>query len=420
MLSKSNFMETNKNAIPGIIGKYNADLNRLKDELNEELTRLLQFWSTTALDPENGGAIGRVDHDGHRYPKASKGSVLHSRLLWTFSAAYRTTGIDGYRKIADDLFEYMLQHFWDKEYGGLIWEIDFRGIPVNKRKQAYAQGFGIYAFSEYYRATENTNGLQFAVTLFDILEFHFKDPDHGGYLEALQYNWDTIEDMRLSEKDLNAPKSMNTHLHILEPYTNLYRVWKDTNLRQSIADLIIIFQQKIINKEFGHFNLFFKKNWTVCSKCISFGHDIEGAWLLHEAAQVLQDDSRLKSVSSSALTLVNNTLKKGLDNDGALFNELENGRYDKDKHWWPQAEAMVGFIDAFEMQPEPYYLNAVFNIWEFIKNHLIDRKNGEWYWRVDEHGNPDPNDDKLGFWKCPYHNSRALMQLIERINKLTN
>lgn len=412
-------METN-NTIPEILEAYASNLNRLKEELSEELASLLQFWSTTALDPENGGAIGRIDHDGHRYPKASKGSVLHSRLLWTFAAAYRTTGFDRYKKIADDLFEYILQNFWDKEYGGLIWEIDFQGSPVNNRKQAYAQGFGIYAFSEYYRATGNANGLQLAVTLFEILEFNFKDPDHGGYLEALQYNWDPIADMRLSEKDQNAPKSMNTHLHILEPYTNLYRVWGNSKLRQSITDLITIFQQKIINKKSGHFDLFFKKNWTVSSKCISFGHDIEGAWLLHEAAEVLKDDSILRSVKASALTLVNNTMKKGLDDDGALYNEYENGRFDKDKHWWPQAEAMVGFMDAFEIQPEPCYLNAVLNIWEFINKHLIDRINGEWYWRISENGSPDPNDDKLGFWKCPYHNSRALMELIERINKLTN
>ncbi|WP_299550571.1 AGE family epimerase/isomerase [Seonamhaeicola sp.] len=413
-------MNNKLETITEVLDKSQFDLSLLKAELFEELKSLLDFWSSEALDTENGGVIGKIDHYGNRYKEASKGSILHSRLLWTFSSAYRITRNKAYKSVADSVYEYIINHFWDEENGGLYWELDFTGNPINKRKQAYAQGFGIYAFSEYYRATNNAGSLNFAKALFNILEDKFKEPRYSGYIEALQYDWAPIDDMRLSEKDQNAPKSMNTHLHILEPYTNLYRVWPDDKLKTGIQELIAIFQDKIMDKDSGHFNLFFELDWNVRSNTISFGHDIEGAWLIHEAAEVIQDTALIHNVRQTSLKLANITLKKGLDTDGSVFNEYENNQYDKDKHWWPQAEAMVGFMDAFEMEPKQEYIKAIFNIWSFIKNYLIDRENGEWFWRVDEHGNPNPDDDKLGFWKCPYHNSRALVELIERIDKIKN
>ncbi|WP_224491129.1 AGE family epimerase/isomerase [Robertkochia flava] len=402
--------------------KYNLEgyprkLVSLKGELQCELETLLKFWSNQALDLENGGVIGRIDHYGNRYDTAPKGCVLTTRLLWTFSAAYKTTLNPAFKVKADAIFAYLLEHFWDYQYGGLFWEVDFKGIPTNKRKQAYAQGFGIYAFSEYYSATNNSLSLKYAVTLFNLLEEKFKDQKHSGYIEALQNDWSHIEDMRLSEKELNVPKTMNTHLHIIEPYTNLYRVWKDETLKKSIANLLFIFQDKIIDKATGHFNLFFDIDWQVRSQSVSFGHDIEGAWLLNEAAEVLEDQSLIDSIRQSALKLANNTMVHGRDKDGAVFNGIENDILDKDKHWWPQAEAMVGFMDAFAIDPRLEYLDAVINLWIFIKGKLIDRENGEWFWRVDEHGHPNPNDDKLGLWKCPYHNSRALIELIKRIDQ---
>ncbi|WP_224485550.1 AGE family epimerase/isomerase [Robertkochia aurantiaca] len=410
----------NSNKEPNIFEGLPLQLEHLKGELYDELNSLLFFWSTKALDLENGGVIGMIDHYGNPHKEASKGSVLHSRLLWTFSAAYRITECKNYKTLADAVFDYIVRYFWDDVNGGLFWEVDFKGNPINKRKQAYAQGFGIYAFTEYYRATECTESLNYAIKLFNILEEKFKDQKFSGYLEALQHDWSSIDDMRLSEKDQNAPKSMNTHLHILEPYTNLYRVWKDERLKCSMMQLLEIFQHKIMDNTTGHFHLFFDMNWKVQSHGISFGHDIEGSWLLHEAALVLQEAKLIEAVKQTSLKLVNTTMKNGLDEDGSVFNGFEHGRYDTDKHWWPQAEALVGFMDAYQMEPDKKYLQAVFKIWHFIKNNMIDRENGEWFWRVDKNGKPNPEDVKLGFWKCPYHNSRALLELIERIEKITN
>tara|TARA_B100000809_G_scaffold264125_2_gene319111 strand:+ start:12871 stop:14142 length:1272 start_codon:yes stop_codon:yes gene_type:complete len=396
----------------------NSELNSLNSELTEELEVLLSFWSTKTIDSLNEGFIGEIDHFGNKNNFSSKGAVLNTRILWTFSCAFRVTKNPAYKVIAEKQFKYIIAHFWDTMHGGLFWELDNTGNPINTRKQAYAQGFGIYAFSEFYRATGDNESLKHAKELYHILENKFYDKNQIGYIEALKEDWSVIEDMRLSDKDLNAPKSMNTHLHILEAYTNLFRVWEDETLKQNIVNLISVFQDKIIDKKTGHFCLFFDMDWTKRSTAISFGHDIEGAWLLHESAQVIDDEVLIKDVQVSALSLVDLTLLKGLDKDGSLFYELENNHYDKDKHWWSQAEAMVGLMDAYQINSNPIYLKHLFNIWKFIKIRIIDKENGEWHWRVDENGATYTDDVKVGFWKCPYHNGRALMELIERIEKI--
>ena len=394
-----------------------SDMLALREEMKAELTRLLNYWSSVAIDHVHGGFIGRIDHFGNKYPKAIKGVVLNARILWTFAAAYRITKQENYKDIADLAFHYLINQFWDKKDGGFVWAVDYKGNVASDRKQTYAQGFGIYALAEYNRATGNAQALEYARQLYYIIENKYCDKEHGGYIEALQKDWSTLEDMRLSDKDANLPKSMNTHLHILEPYANLYRIWPDRQLKKSIISLIKIFQDKIIDAKTGHFNLFFDMNWSLKSNAISFGHDIEGAWLMHEAAEVTGDEKTIKSVQQTALNLVNITLQEGLDTDGSLFNEKDGDHLDTDKHWWPQAEAMVGLFDAWEISGNKAYLFVIEKLWEFIKNKLVDKVNGEWYWRVNDKGVPHIEEDKVGFWKCPYHNCRALMELIVRIGK---
>lgn len=402
-------------------GAYKGvNLLAIKAEMSEELGNLLDFWSTEAIDLEYGGFISRIDHFGVKDVQSPKGVVLNARILWTFSAAYRVTNRQKYRENADRAYHYLIKHFWDEEFGGLVWSVDYSGTILNSRKQAYAQGFGIYALSEYYRISKNEQSLDYAKKLYQILEDKFWDQKYGGYIEALQRDWTTQKDMRLSEKDANSPKSMNTHLHILEPYTNLLRVWPDEKVKQSSRQILAIFQDKIIDPNTGHFNLFFDMEWRVESNIISFGHDIEGAWLMNEAAKELEDYSLIEEVQKLSLKLVEISLSEGTDIDGALFYEKEGNHLDTEKHWWPQAEAMVGMIDAWEINKKPDFIVGLSRTWEFIKKYLVDKTNGEWFWRVDQKGEPITSEDKLGFWKCSYHNTRALMEVIERINKLTS
>ncbi|MCE4564819.1 AGE family epimerase/isomerase [Maribellus sp. CM-23] len=391
----------------------------LYEELNQELLNILEFWSLQSVDQRNGGFVGRIDHYGKIDFNAPKGAVLNTRILWAFSAAYRMIGSEKLEKLANRASEYIKTYFWDEVNGGLYWELDSFGNPLNTRKQAYAQGFGIYAFSEHYLATGDNSSLEYAQKLYRLLETHFRDDKFGGYIEALDKDWNPLEDMRLSEKEDNLPKSMNTHLHILEPYTNLYRAWPDERLKTSLEHLLDIFQNRIINPSTGHFTLLFEMDWARRCDIVSFGHEIEGAWLLHEAAFAIQSESIILEMEKTAIRLVENALGEGTYTDGSLFYEKEGDRLDTDKHWWPQAEAMVGLMNAWEITQNEKYLKALERVWNFVKEGLIDYENGEWYSRVDQKGIPYEEEDKVGLWKCPYHNGRAMMEIIRRIKEYT-
>lgn len=397
---------------------FEPDFSLLKKEFSSELNDLMTFWSTSCIDEKYGGFIGNMDHYGKVDPEASKGCILNTRILWTFSAAYRIFKVEEYKTIADRAYAYIIDHFWDEVNGGLYWELDFLGVPINTKKQAYVQGFGIYAFSEYYRASKIEKSLTYAKDLYHILETKFWDFQFTGYFEALTQDWQRIKDMRLSAKDLNTPKSMNTHLHILEPYTNLYRVWPNPELKNSIESLIQIFINKIYDSKTDHLNLFFETNWTTHFQEVSFGHDIEGAWLLNEADMIIHDGVLSQEVKNVTSKLVEATINEGLDTDGSIFYERNGAQLDSDKHWWPQAEGLVGFMDAYSVEENKEYLKRAVKLWDFIKSNMIDKSNGEWYWRVDKDNQPVDTEDKAGFWKCPYHNGRAMMELIERIEEL--
>lgn len=390
----------------------------LLSQLEEELKNILNFWAGHTLDHKNGGFVAELDRAAQPTGLDEKGVVLNARILWTFSAAYNFSKNAKYLDLAKRAYNYLVKYFWDEENGGLFWSVGLTGVVKNGRKQAYAQGFGIYGFSEYFKASGNVESLEYAIKLFDLIELNFRDQQHRGYIEALDKNWRPLKDVRLSEKDANEPKSMNTHLHIIEPYTNLYRVGPNDKLKARIRELIIIFRDKIMNSEASHFNLFFDYDWTVKSNIVSFGHDIEGAWLLNEAAHEIQDKKLEAEMKELSLKMVDATLDEGSDIDGSIFYELEDGQLDSDKHWWPQAEAMVGFLDAYQNSLNQKYFDAALQVWKFIKNNIIDKTNGEWFWKVDKLGNPDNQSSKVGFWKCPYHNSRALMEAIVRIDSI--
>lgn len=383
----------------------------------KELDNIFSFWINNALDKKGGGFIGSILGDGTLIKDAPKGAILNGRILWSFSAAYNYTKNPKYLEMADRAFSYFSKYFIDKKNGGVFWEVDINGNPANTRKQAYAQGFAIYGLSEYYRASGNEKSLFLAQEMFWTIEKHFVDKEFGGYIEALSEDWKPLEDMRLSAKEANWPKSMNTHLHILEPYTNLYRNWKNPILAESIKKIVRIFLDKIIDSETAHFNLLFDYDWSVKTDIVSYGHDIEGSWLMSEAAEELGDKALIEEVNRMAVRMVDVTFEQGSDVDGSIFNEREGTHLDTDKHWWPQAEAMVGYVNAWQITGDKTYLDKAERVWNFIDLHMVDHVNGEWFWRVDSDGKPYPEEEKVGFWKCPYHNSRALIEVCSRLKK---
>jgi cellobiose epimerase len=396
-------------------------ITRLRYEVEQELANnILPFWIRHAVDVENGGFYGHITNDLKVHKTADKGCILNSRILWTYSCAYRIYGYDRYLKMAQRAYEFMLKYFWDKEFSGLYWMVDYRGDAVKTHKQIYNLAFGIYGLSEYYRATGDKESLEYAVKLFKMIEEHSYDKKSKGYIEALNREWGLADDMRLSEKDMNTEKSMNTHLHILEAYTSLLRVWDNELLKNRLKELILVTIEHIIHKDTKHFKLFFDKDWNAISERVSFGHDIEGSWLLFEAATVLGNTSIINKVRSLSIEMAEKVYNEGIDLlNGGLYNEAENWILtDSDKHWWPQAEALVGFMNAYELSGEEYFFKAACNIWDFIKSHIVDKENGEWFWRVSRLNKVYFEEPKVDPWKCPYHNSRACFEVISRLDQM--
>lgn len=392
------------------------DTGVLREEFRNELaSNILPYWIHSMVDNEQGGFYGRRDEFDNLEPQADKAVILNTRILWTFSQAADVLDDPNFKKIADRAYQYIVRYFIDPEFRGIYWMVDYKGNPVETKKQIDAQAFAIYAFVEYFRVTGRKQSLELAIDLFHLIENYSFDNEKNGYLEAFDREWNLPEDLPLSDKETNEKKTMNTHLHVLEAYTNLYRAWRDPFLAKRLRNLIVIFRDKIISKT-NHFNLSFDAHWNVRSHEISFGHDIEGSWLLFEAAKVLGDKKLIDEIKVICLSMVDETLKKGIDADGSVMSEGdEYGLSDTDKYWWPQAEALVGLVNAWQLSANDKYLEAAIKNWRFIQDKLIDREKGEWHSRVSRGGIVCREEDKAGPWKCPYHNGRAMLELIKRL-----
>jgi mannobiose 2-epimerase len=389
-----------------------------KQALQEELeANILPFWLTHSKDVKHGGFIGQINQDMTIVHDANKSLVLTARILWTFSAVYRLTDKEDYLDMAHYAYSSLFELFADEQYGGFYWLIDYKGNPIEPKKQVYGQAFVIYALTEYFLATGCEIALVNGIALFHLLEQHSYDAEHRGYFEAFSREWNATDNLSLSDKDLNEKKSMNTHLHVLEAYTHLYRVWKSPLLAHKLTELLEITLHHIINQDNHHFLLFFDEQWNSKSKAISYGHDIEGSWLLYEAAQVLGNEKLLAKVKGIVISMAKATLYDGIDHDGGIWNEGdETGITNANKDWWPQAEAMVGFFNAFQLTADPHFYEAALHSWNFIQNYIVDKVHGEWVWGVDVSGKPLPNEPKLSAWKCPYHNSRACIEMLHRLS----
>ena len=417
----------------------------MKMEMQDVLeNNILRFWLDKMQDDENGGFYGQMTGRGQLIKEADKGAILNARILWSFSAAYRVLGKKEYLEAATRAKEYFISHFIDHEYGGVFWSLDYKGQPKDTKKQFYAIGFAIYGLSEYARATGDHEALDYAIQLYENIEEHALDHVYNGYIEACTREWGVMEDMRLSDLDANYPKSQNTHLHIIEPYTNLYRCMREFQAAQScnyvpaigavlpvaitvpqetfvrveasLRNLIHIFTDHILNPATHHLDLFFEMDWTRGAGHLeSYGHDIECSWLMHEAALVLGDKDILNKVEP-IVREVAKASEKGLNPDGSMIHEanLDAGTVDDDLHWWVQAENVVGWMNIYQYFGDEDALQKALRGWEYIKQNLIDKENGEWYWSRHKDGSLNLDDDHAGFWKCPYHNSRMCMEILER------
>ena len=391
---------------------------RVSDQL---FSHIMSFWCGPALDHEQGGWMGCLSNDLKPDRTQPKGLIVNSRILWAFSAVHRARPDKLFQQMADRALDFVMNRFWDAQHGGAFWRLDDTGRVLDDSKKIYGQAFYIYALAEYYQAFAAPAALARAKELFELIERHAHDPRHGGYIEVCRRDWSEAgAEARLSDRDMNEKKSMNNHLHLLESYTNLYRTWAEPRVAERLRELIQLFEQRILDPRTKHFNHFFDEQWRVRSDTYTFGHDIEGTWLLCEAAEVLGDAALLKRVQAVALRMAEVALREGVDADGALRYDGKGGKIiDAGKECWPQAEAVIGFLNAFQLSSDAKFLEAARRVWNFIENRLVDRVHGEWFWRITPEGRVDPTLPKISEWKGPYHGSRMCLETLHRLRAIS-
>src|SRR5258708_22716043 len=359
----------------------------------EELGSILRYWMEFTPDHRQGGFYGRIDGEGKVIADAPKGVVMNSRILWTFSSAWSHTKEPAYRPVAQRAYEYRLGHLIARVHGGVYWSVDDGGAALNDRKEIYGLAFCLYGLSEYYLATGEQAALDEAIALFRLIERYSYDRERKGYYEAFARDWKPLEDLRLSEKDANVQKTMNTHLHILEAYANLYLAWPDALLKERIGGLLEVFDRYMVEDSTGHLVLFFDEDWTVRSSMVSYGHDIEASWLLQDSAGVTGDPGWMEKTGRVVLKTAR-AAAEGLDSDGGLWYERGEDHLVREKHWWPQAEAMIGFLNAWQVSGDEVWLERSLASWNFVKHFIRDPKGGEWWWGVQKDHTPMPGQDK--------------------------
>jgi mannobiose 2-epimerase len=398
-----------------------SELERFSAQVREHLFDFyLPFWCGPALDTKNGGWMGWLSNDLKPDRTQPKGLIVNARILWTFSAVCRVRPQPVYEEMAHRAFDFVMNKFWDTKHGGAFWRLDDTGKVLDDSKKIYGQAFYIYALAEFHRAFGNKTALERAKELFALIEAHAHDMRFGGYIEVCKRDWSEAgTEARLSDKDMYEKKSMNNHLHVLEAFTNLHRVWPDERVKARLRELIEIFPARILDAHTKHLHHFFDEKWHVRSDTYTFGHDIEASWLLCEAAEELQDKKLLSQMRALATEMSEITFNEGLAADGALCYEGKAGKcINPHCECWPQAEAMVGFTNAFEISGDAKFLAAAMGVWDYIQRHLVDRVYGEWFWRIGADGKPDPTLPKVSEWKGPYHASRACLELMRRLEKI--
>jgi len=402
-------------------------LAALRDLAARELAQgILPFWEAHAF-AEDGTLRGGVTDDLDYLDHLPRHSVLAARVLWTFSASAEALPEQRERCLATArrALDILVGPMWDSLHGGVFWSLHPDGTVADDRKQTYAQAFAIYALARWARVSGDDAALERALWLAGALDGAARDREHGGYAEALARDWAPTDRTALSELDPDVPKSMNTNLHMLEALTELLRASSAPTVREALETLLgTVLDSIVVEDPFTHCALYFDEAWGRRSDGVSYGHDIETSWLLWDAWEALavegvSDPALEWRTREAALGLAEAVRSRGVDASGAvLYAGGPDGPTDLDRHWWPQAEGVVGWLNAFQIGGRAEDRMAAIRVWDFIETHMVDREHGEWFARLDAANRPltgGVGDLKIGPWKCPYHNARACLEVLRRI-----
>lgn len=378
-------------------------------------TVILPFWEGLK-DDANGGYYGYMGYDLALDKQAPKGCILNSRLLWTFSTASVALNDKSLLSYAKQAYDFM-PRFEDKEFGGLYWMLDYQGSPKDTMKHTYCQAFAVYGLCAYAKATGEQEPIDRAMKLYNVMESKMRD--ERGYLEAFQRDYSPADNKALSdakglvETNQVAMRTMNTTLHVMEAYTQLYLVTHDKAVLGSLYKLMNVMQTHIYSKRNRRQEVFFDLDWRSLIDMQSYGHDIESSWLICETAQAIGDEKLIKAINEIALDLAASVYERAFTGEW-LDNESDRGENDPKRIWWVEAETVVGFFNAYQLSGEEKYLSAAQKVFHNIEEKFVDKRKGsEWYWCLTADGAPI-GQPIVEPWKCPYHNSRMCMELMDR------
>ena len=381
------------------------------EEVRKHLTeKIIPFWKK--LHDDMGGFYGYVDFDLNVNKEAEKGCILNSRILWFFASAYKVLKDESLLREAKHAFEFMTNYCVDRENGGVYWSLTHDGKPLDTTKHTYNQAFAIYGLGAYYEVTKDESALKLACDLYELIESKMRD--EKGYLEAFSKNFEPISNEKLSENGVEAKRSMNTLLHVMEGYTELYRVAPQERVANSLREILDITDEKIYNRKLRRQEVFFDLDYNSLIDLYSYGHDIESAWLINRTTEILGDKNYIEKMGEMTKVLADNVYKVAFDGH-SIPAEAERGIVKQDRVWWVQAEGINGFLDAYQKDPSrKEYLEAAESIWEYIKKYVVDkREDAEWYWYVNPDGSA-AREPIVEPWKCPYHNGRMCLEVITR------
>lgn len=375
---------------------------------------IIPFWNKME-DNENGGFYGYADSEGNPDKNSVKGCILNSRILWFYSAAYKLLKKPELLEKAEHAFRFLTEHFYDSRYGGVFWSVKADGTPEDTTKHTYNQAFAVYALSVFYQASGKKDALNLAYNLFQLMESKCRDSE--GYFEAFSRDFSPVSNEKLSENGVDAQRTMNTLLHVLEAYTELYRADEFYAVSDAIRGILRIFKFKVYDNDKKICRVFFDKSYNSLIDLESYGHDIEASWLIDRACEVLEDKAYYSEMRPIIEGLADGALKNGIDaQNHAMNNECESGEVNAKKVWWVQAEAVTGFYNAFKNQPErAEYLTISEKVWDYIQNFVIDKKTGEWIEDISPDNSVKPHQALAHAWKCPYHNGRMCIEMIGRL-----
>ena len=387
----------------------------MKEEIEKELTgHIIPFWKSLR-DNKYGGYYGYLDYNLKLDKQAVKGCILNNRITWFFSNAYMLLKDESLLDEAKHGYEFLRDYCIDKKNGGVFWSMTYDGKPDDTTKHTYNQAFAIYALSSYYAASGDNEALNLAYDLFDVIEN--KCTDEQGYMEAFTREFQVAGNDKLSENGVMADKTMNTLLHVFEAYTELYRVDGRPAVKERLEWMMDVFAEKMYNPKLHRQEVFFDGEYNTLIDLHSYGHDIETSWLIDRGVDVINDPVYTEKMTPITKDLADNVYKVAF-NGHSLANECERGKVDERRVWWVQAETVVGFLNAYQHdENRKEYLDGAMAVWEFIRDNQIDKRPGsEWFSEVSEDGRPDPAKEIVEPWKCPYHNGRMCIEVMERIS----